>query len=99
LKEKIEPGEYTTSIGEILILDVRSDLEFSFIGIDIKIKCPNAIECGYIKKYLKTNRLSTTFIMDYCNTEKHINCKRYLYIKENEKKPSDDMTPEGKIIT
>lgn len=63
-------------------------------------QCEFLEKCGLFKKYQETKELACRgFISKYCQGPKQNECERKKYRQEQGTPPSDDMMPNGKIIT
>ena len=62
--------------------------------------CPNLCYCGFFRKYKTTkDPACNAFIGKYCGGPKHNECKRKEYKQENGVRPSNDMLPNGAMIS
>jgi len=63
-------------------------------------ECELLEKCGFFKKYEGTKELACKgFMKKYCKGSEQDQCKRKQYRKEHGKPPSDDMMPNGQLIT
>ncbi len=63
-------------------------------------QCELLEKCGFFKKYQDIKKLACKgFIRQYCKGPKMNICKRKQYRQEHGVPPSDDMMPNGRMIT
>jgi hypothetical protein len=63
-------------------------------------ECELLSKCGFFNKYQETKDLACKgFIYQYCKGENIAQCKRREYRMKNGTPPSDDMMPNGLIIS
>jgi hypothetical protein len=62
--------------------------------------CENLEKCGFVVKYLDTKSHAVKgFIAMYCKGDMQEGCKRKQYKKVHGVAPSDDMLPNGLMIS
>jgi hypothetical protein len=63
-------------------------------------ECELLEKCGFFKKYQSTKELACKgFIISYCKGSDMDDCMRKKYRQEHGTPPSDDMMPNGRMIT
>ena len=62
--------------------------------------CESLAKCGFFKKYNESKQLACKgFIASYCKGAKQQECKRMQFRKQHGQAPSDDMMPNGMMIS
>ena len=63
-------------------------------------ECQSLVKCGFLKKYQATKDLACKgFILQFCKGPNMNECKRMQYRLKNGAPPSDDMMPNGQMIS
>lgn len=65
----------------------------------MEIICENLTSCGFVKMFEGKNNLAVKgFVLQYCKSEKMIECKRMEYIEKFGTPPPNNMLPNGAIF-
>ena len=62
--------------------------------------CANLDKCGFIQKYGSSKAMAVNgFVLLYCKGEKQAECLRKKFKEQKGVAPSDDMLPNGAMIS
>lgn len=62
--------------------------------------CPSLPACGFMRKWGQTKDLACQgFIARYCKGRQQAVCKRKEFKERNNRPPSDDMMPNGTVMS
>jgi hypothetical protein len=66
----------------------------------VTLSCENLAKCGFFQKHAATRKIACRgFIHMFCQGGRQHECKRKEYVREHGEAPSDDMLPDGNMLS